>query len=907
MINMRKKCYLIKLTLIKYNIKIEETIFGGNNLEKTYEPQKIEKRIYDTWVEKGYFKATVDKNKKPFTIVIPPPNITGQLHMGHALDNTIQDIIIRFKRMQGYSALWLPGTDHASIATEAKIVEKLASEGVTKEQIGREKFLEYAWDWKNEYGGRIITQLKRLGCSCDWDRERFTMDEGLSNAVLEVFIRLYNKGLIYRGERITNWCPKCNTSISDIEVEYEEQDGNFWHIKYPLKDGDGYLMIATTRPETMLGDTAVAVNPEDERYKDLIGKNLVLPLVNKEIPIIADDYVDSEFGTGAVKITPAHDPNDFEVGMRHNLPIVRVMDDRGYINDNGGKYAGMDRYEARKQIVEDLKELGLLEKIEPHKHNVGTCQRCATVVEPFVSKQWYVSMKELAEPAIEVVKEGQIKFIPDRFSKIYYNWMENIQDWCISRQLWWGHRIPAYYCKKCGEVEVAKAMPEKCSKCGHLVFEQDPDTLDTWFSSALWPFSTLGWPEQTEDLDYFYPTDVLVTAYDIIFFWVARMIFSGIEQMKEVPFKHVLIHGLIRDEQGRKMSKSLGNGIDPLEVIDEFGTDALRFALISGNSPGNDQRFLPEKTQAARNFTNKIWNATRFVLLNFDEDVDFSKVDKEKFTVYDKWILSASNNLVKEVTENLNKYELGIALGKVYDFIWDVYCDWYIEIVKPRLFDNENESRVEAQYVLNEVLVKCMKLLHPFMPFITEEIYNSLIHDRESIMISEWPEFEESLVFSEDEEKVNIVIQAIRSIRNIRAELNVPPSRKARVIFVTEENKFQLLENSEALFNRLASASGITATNDSSIVPENSATAVIPGVEIFIPLEELIDFDKEIERLEKELEHLTEELDRVNKKLANEKFVKKAPEKIVEEERKKKEKYTEMYNNVSERIKILKK
>jgi len=876
-------------------------------LEKTFEPQKIEKRIYDTWIEKGYFKAHIDPNKKPFTIVIPPPNITGQLHMGHALDNTIQDIIIRFKRMQGYSALWLPGTDHASIATEAKIVEKLASEGLTKEKIGRDKFLEYAWEWKETYGGKIINQLKRLGCSCDWDRERFTMDEGLSDAVLEVFVRLYNKGLIYRGERITNWCTKCNTSISDIEVEYEEQDGNLWHIKYPMKEGDGYVTIATTRPETMLGDTAVAVNPEDERYKNLIGKTLILPLVNKEIPIIADDYVEAEFGTGAVKITPAHDPNDFEVGMRHDLPLVRIMDDKGFINENGGKYAGMDRYEARKQIIEDLKEINLLEKIEEHKHNVGTCQRCATVVEPVISKQWFVKMKPLAEPAIKVVREGKTKFIPDRFAKIYFNWMENIQDWCISRQLWWGHRIPAYYCQKCGEVVVAKAMPEKCPKCSHDKFEQDQDTLDTWFSSALWPFSTLGWPEETEDLKYFYPTEVLVTAYDIIFFWVARMIFSAVEQTNEVPFRHVLIHGLIRDEQGRKMSKSLGNGIDPLEVIDEFGTDALRFTLISGNSPGNDQRYLPKKTEAARNFANKIWNATRFVLLNFDEDVDFSKVDRSKFTVYDKWILSASNNLVKEVTENLNKYELGIALGKVYDFIWDVYCDWYIEIVKPRLFDKENETRLEAQYVLNEVLVKCMKLLHPFMPFITEEIYQSLIHESESIMISDWPEFDESLVFAEDEEKVNIIIKAIRSIRNIRTEMNIPPSRKAGIIFVTDENKFELLQDSESLFNRLASANGIKTTSDRSTIPENSATAVVPGIEIFIPLEELIDYEKEIERLENELKHLQDELDRVNKKLANENFVKKAPENIVEEERKKKEKYTEMYNNVLERIKILKK
>ena len=879
----------------------------ADTMAKVYDPAGVEKRIYQNWEEKGYFKGHADPDKKPFTIVIPPPNITGQLHMGHALDNTLQDILIRFKRMQGFAALWVPGTDHASIATEAKIVDAMAKEGITKDDIGREEFLKRAWDWKELYGNRIINQLKCLGSSCDWSRLRFTMDEGLSKAVLEVFERLYNKGLIYRGERITNWCPHCNTSISDIEVEYKEMEGSFWYINYPLADGSGSLMIATTRPETMLGDTAVAVNPQDEKYKDLIGKNLILPLVNKEIPIIADDYVELGFGTGAVKITPAHDPNDFEVGKRHNLEVIKVLDDRGFVNENGGKYKGMDRYEARKQIVKDLEELGLLVKIEPHKHNVGTCQRCGTVVEPMVSKQWYVKMKPLAEPAIEAVRKGDVKFVPDRFSKIYYNWMENIQDWCISRQLWWGHRIPAYYCDKCGETVVSKTTPDVCPKCGAKSFTQDPDTLDTWFSSALWPFSTLGWPDNTEDLNYFYPTDVLVTGYDIIFFWVARMIFSACEQMGEAPFKHVLIHGLVRDSQGRKMSKSLGNGIDPLEVIDEYGTDALRFALTSGNAPGNDQRYLPEKVEAARNFANKIWNATRFVLLNFDEDPDFAKVDKNKFTAADKWILSSCNKLIKEVTENLEKFELGVALSKVYDFMWDYFCDWYIEFAKPRLFDDNDPTRLEAQYVLNDVLIKCLKMLHPFMPFITEELYQSLYKDSDSIMISKWPEYDSELGYEEDAKDMETVISAIRAIRNIRLEMNVPVSKKANIIFVAKDRAADVLKNSEALFAKMASASSIAVQASKDGIPEDAAASVVDGAEIYIPLDELIDFDKEIDRLTKEKENLQKELDRVNGKLNNEKFISKAPQKVVDEEKEKLVKYQQMFDNVTERLDNLRK
>ncbi len=822
--------------------------------------------------------------------------------MGHALDNTLQDSIIRFKRMQGYETLWLPGTDHASIATEAKVVDKIKQEGLSKEDLGREKFLERVWAWREEYGGRIVNQLKKLGSSCDWERERFTMDEGLSKAVTEVFVRLYEKGLIYKGERITNWCPNCNTSISDIEVEYEEQQGHFWYINYPLADGSGSLMIATTRPETLLGDTAVAVNPEDEKYKDLVGKELILPLVNKRIPVIADDYVELGFGTGAVKITPAHDPNDFMVGKRHTLEVIPIMSSTGIINENGGKYQGMDRFEARKAIVEDLEKGGYLVKIEPYAHNVGTCQRCHTTIEPFVSTQWYVKMKPLAEPAIKAVREGETSFIPERFENTYFNWMENIQDWCISRQLWWGHRIPAYYCKDCGEMVVSRTKVDTCPKCGSKNVYQDEDTLDTWFSSALWPFSTLGWPEKTPELEYFYPTNVLVTGYDIIFFWVARMIFSGIEHMGKAPFKHVLIHGLVRDELGRKMSKSLNNGIDPLVIIKDYGTDALRYSLISGNSPGNDQRFLNSKVEFARNFGNKIWNATRFALMNFDEDFDPSKADPSKFTTEDKWILSKTNELVKAVTENMEKYELGVALTKVTDFIWDIFCDWYIELVKPRLFDKDSKTRVECQFVLNKVLVTTMKLLHPFMPFITEEIYQNLYGDAESIMISPWPVYDENLVCESAEKEMSLVIESIKAVRNIRTEMNVPNSNKTKIIFVTDKTNFDMLKDSEGALKRLANAQEIVLLETGSEINEDATCAIIDGASIYIPLKELIDAKKEVERLSKELETIESELKRATSKLANESFVAKAPEKLIAAEKEKVEKYTELQKTTKERL-----
>lgn len=878
-----------------------------NNIAKTYDPKQVEDKLYKEWMEKGYFHAVADKTKKPYTIVIPPPNITGQLHMGHALNNTMQDILIRWRRMQGYSALWVPGTDHASIATEAKIVEAMKKEGISKEDIGREKFLERAWKWREHFGGRIVEQLKKLGSSLDWERERFTMDEGLSEAVSEVFVRLYEKGLIYRGERIINWCPTCSTSISDAEVEYEEKEGNFWHIKYPIKDSSDYIVVATTRPETMLGDTAVAVNPEDDRYKNLVGKMVVLPLLNKEIPIIADSYVDKEFGTGAVKITPAHDPNDFEVGLRHSLQQIRVMDDNAIMNQNAGDYEGLDRYEARKRIVEDLQKQGLLLKIEPHTHNVGACYRCHTVIEPIISKQWFVKMKPLAEPAIDVVKDGTIKFVPERFSKIYFNWMENIQDWCISRQLWWGHRIPAYYCQECGATLVDKEMPDVCPKCGSSRIEQDNDTLDTWFSSALWPFSTLGWPKDTEELKYFYPTNVLVTAYDIIFFWVARMIFSGLEHMGKEPFNYVLIHGIVRDSQGRKMSKSLGNGIDPLEIIDQYGADALRFALTVGNSPGNDQRFSPEKIEASRNFANKVWNASRFVLMNFDENLEFSKVNPAKFTVADKWILSRMNTIIKEVTENLEKFESGIGLQKIYEFIWEEFCDWYIELVKPRLYDRESDTRLEAQYVLNYVLGNSMKLLHPFMPFITEEIYTHLVNDDITIMLSKWPEYMDEYSFPQQEKAMELIMEAIKNIRNIRAGMNVPPSKKAKVIFVTKGSEADILDSGKTFFERLASASEVIVQPDKAGIPSNAVAAIIHGAEIFIPLEELVDVEKEIERLMKEKANLEKELERVISKLGNEGFVAKAPQKLIEEEKAKKLKYQEMYDKTVERLEGLKK
>lgn len=878
------------------------------NMEKTYNPEAIEERIYKKWVDGNYFHATADKSKKPFTIVIPPPNITGQLHMGHAMDNIPQDILIRWKRMSGYCALWVPGTDHASIATEARIVEAMSKEGLTKEMLGREKFLERAWEWRAHYGGRIIEQLKKLGCSCDWDRERFTMDEGLSKAVTEVFIRLFNKGLIYRSERIINWCPKCVTSISDAEVEYEEKQGKLYYIRYPLKDMNGYVTVATTRPETMLGDTAVAVNPDDERYQSLIGKSLILPLIGREIPVIADNYVEKGFGTGAVKITPAHDPNDFEVGERHGLPVIKVMDDFAVMNENAGKFSGMDRYEARNRIVNELSELKLLEKIKEHNHNVGSCYRCDTVIEPVVSKQWFVKMKPLAQPAIEAVRNGSIRFIPDRFSKIYFNWMENIQDWCISRQLWWGHRIPAYYCLECGKIIVSADMPDICPDCGSARLIQDNDTLDTWFSSALWPFSTLGWPESTEDLEYFYPTDVLVTGYDIIFFWVARMIFSGLEHMKEKPFEHVLIHGLCRDAQGRKMSKSLGNGIDPLEVINQYGTDSLRFALTIGNSPGGDIRFSTDKVESARNFTNKIWNASRFVLLNFDETPDFSMVDQNKFTTPDRWILGKLNTLIKEIGENLNKYEFGMALQKIYDFIWDSFCDWYIEIVKPRLYDRETQDRLEALYVLNRVMCDSMKLLHPFMPFITEEIYMQLVHNNESIMISEWPSHVETSDFNQDEDMMELVMNAVRSIRNLRAEMNVPPSRKTKVFIVTEDEFVcEAFKSSLGWVERLAYAQELILSIDRNQVPADAVSVVLPRALIYIPLEELIDVGKELERLEKEKVQLEAELLRVSEKLSNEGFIAKAPMKVINEEQSKKLKYEGMYENVKKRMELLSK
>ncbi len=870
-------------------------------LEKNYNPADIETRLYEKWQEKKYFHAEVDKDKKPFTIVMPPPNITGQLHMGHALDNTMQDILIRFKRMQGYSALWVPGTDHASIATEAKIVEAMRKEGITKEEIGREKFLERAWDWKKEYGGRIVKQLKKIGSSADWDRERFTMDEGCSEAVKEVFVKLYNKGQIYKGERIINWCPKCLTSISDAEVEYEDQAGHFWHLRYPLSDGSGFIQMATTRPETMLGDTAVAVNPNDERYKDMVGKTVILPIVHREIPIIADEYVDMEFGTGVVKITPAHDPNDFEVGLRHNLPVINVMTEDAKIVDEYPKYAGMDRYEARKAIVADLEAEGVLVKIEDHSHNVGTCYRCHTTVEPRVSKQWFVKMKELAKPAIDVVKNGDTRFVPPHFDKTYFHWLEGIRDWCISRQLWWGHQIPAFYCDDCGEMAVTKDAHPVCPKCGKPM-RQDPDTLDTWFSSALWPFSTLGWPEKTEELEYFYPTSVLVTGYDIIFFWVIRMMFSGLEHMGEVPFKTVLIHGLVRDSQGRKMSKSLGNGIDPLEVIDKYGADALRFTLITGNAPGNDMRFYWERVEASRNFANKVWNASRFIMMNLPEE-GVKEVSEEALTDADKWILSKVNTLVKDVTENMEKYELGIAADKLYSFIWEEFCDWYIEMVKPRLYNDADETKTAALYTLQKVLITSLKLLHPYMPFVTEEIFCTLQDKEESIMISEWPVYTEKMVFGKEEKAVETIKEAVRNIRNIRAEMNVAPSKKAKVFVVSENEEVRnIFENGKVFFATLGYASEVLIQQDKTGIDEDAVSVLIPNAAIYMPFAELVDIEKEVERLKKEKERLTKELARVNGMLANPNFVNKAPEKKIAEEKEKLENYTQMMARVEERL-----
>ncbi|MDD6628968.1 MAG: valine--tRNA ligase [Lachnospiraceae bacterium] len=893
----------------------------SKELAKTYDPKGIEDRLYQKWLDKKYFHAEVDKTKKPFTIVIPPPNITGQLHMGHALDNTMQDILIRYKRMQGYNALWQPGTDHASIATEVKIIEKLKEEGIDKEDLGREGFLKRAWEWKEEYGGRIISQLKKMGSSCDWDRERFTMDEGCNRAVTEVFCKMHEKGWIYKGSRIINWCPVCNTSISDAEVEYEEQAGHFWHIKYPLVDENGqpskteFLEFATTRPETMLGDTAVAVNPKDERYTYLKGRQVWLPIVNKPIPVVEDEYVDMEFGTGVVKITPAHDPNDFEVGKRHNLPEINILNDDATINANGGKYEGLDRYEARKQIVEELDKEGLLVRIEDYTHNVGTHDRCKTTIEPMIKKQWFVKMDELIKPAVEAVKNGEIKLIPERMEKTYFNWTDNIRDWCISRQLWWGHRIPAYYCDKCGEVIVAKEMPAVCPKCGETHFTQDPDTLDTWFSSALWPFSTLGWPDKTEDLDYFYPTDVLVTGYDIIFFWVIRMIFSGYEQMGEKPFKTVLFHGLVRDSQGRKMSKSLGNGIDPLEIIDKYGADALRLTLITGNAPGNDMRFYYERVEASRNFANKVWNASRFIMMNMTQaeektgkrgwEVSYDDV-KASLEPVDKWILSKLNTLIQDVTDNMDHFELGIAVQKVYDFIWDEFCDWYIEMVKPRLYNKEDadeKSRNAALWTLKNVLIDALKLLHPYMPFITEEIFCTIQDEEESIMISKWPEFAQDRAFATEETAIELIKEAVRGIRNVRTQMNVAPGKKAAVYVVSDKEEVRdIFTDGKLFFTSLAGASDVTVQADKAGIADDAVSVVIPNATIYIPFAELVDIKQEIERLEKEQKRLEGELARVNGMLSNERFMSKAPEAKVLEERAKLEKYTQMMEQVEERL-----
>ncbi len=873
-------------------------------IEKTYEPANVESRHYQEWMDSGYFHAEPDPSKEPFCIVIPPPNITGQLHMGHALDNTMQDVLTRFKRMKGYCTLWLPGTDHASIATEVKIVEKLASQGLAKGDVGREGFVKLAWEWKNQYGGRIVEQLKRLGSSCDWQRERFTMDEGCSKAVREVFVRLYEKELIYRGERIINWCPCCGTSISEAEVEYEEQEGHFWHIRYPVKDQPGlFVEIATTRPETMLGDTAVAVHPEDPRYAALVGRTLILPLLDREIPVIADTYVEQDFGTGAVKITPAHDPNDFEVGLRHNLSIINILTEDAKINQAGAQYAGLDRYEARRRIVADLEALGLLVQVKPHRHNVGACYRCHTVIEPRASLQWFVRMKPLAEPAITAVQDGTIRFVPERFSKTYFNWMDNIRDWCVSRQLWWGHRIPAWHCDACGHITVSRTDPVMCGKCGGSHIRQDEDVLDTWFSSALWPFSTLGWPDMTPDLAYFYPTSVLVTGYDIIFFWVARMIFSGLEQMGRKPFSHVLMHGLVRDALGQKMSKSSGNGIDPLEVIDRYGTDALRYALTIGTAPGNDMRFSEEKLESSRNFCNKIWNAFRFVMMNFDEEADLSKADPANYTVADKWILSRLNTVAREVTENIDKYDLAIGLQKIYEFIWEEFCDWYIEMVKPRLYDRGAKGRPEALKILNDVLKDAMKLLHPYMPFITEEIYSHLETGDESIMISDWPIYADGVLHAEEERTFVTAMDIIRGIRNIRAEMNIPTGRKAKAILVTRNPALVAAFATEEInFKRLAILSGIQIQGDRTGIDDTAVSIVVDGAEIFLPLADLVDLEKETERLEKERINLLGEVERVGKKLGNEGFVSKAPAAVIDVERAKELMYREMLGKIEERI-----
>ncbi len=878
----------------------------SKELAKTYDPKGLEDRLYQKWLDKGYFHAEVNPDKKPFTIIMPPPNVTGQLHMGHALDNTIQDTLIRFKRMQGYEALWQPGTDHAAIATEVKVTNMLKEQGLDKHEMGREKFLEHAWAWKEEYGSRIINQLHKLGASADWERERFTMDEGSSAAVEEVFVRLYEKGLIYKGSRIINWCPVCQTSLSDAEVEHEDQDGFFWHINYPIVgEKDKFVEIATTRPETLLGDTAVAVNPNDERYKDIVGKMLELPLTGRQIPVIADEYVDMEFGTGCVKITPAHDPNDFEVGRRHDLEEINILNDDATINSNGGKYAGMDRYEARRAMVDELKELGLLVKVVPHNHAVGTHDRCHTTVEPMIKPQWFVNMKEMAEAAVKTLKDGNLTFVPERFDKTYLHWLENIKDWCISRQLWWGHRIPAWYCDDCGNMIVKRGTeaPCKCEKCGGTHFTQEEDTLDTWFSSALWPFSTLGWPNKTKEMEYFYPTDVLVTGYDIIFFWVIRMVFSGLEQTGKTPFHHVLIHGLVRDSQGRKMSKSLGNGIDPLEVIDKYGADALRMTLLTGNAPGNDMRFYWERVESSRNFANKVWNASRFIMMNLDAADVPKDINSDELTLADKWILSKANRLIRDVTDNMEKYELGIALSKVYDFIWEEFCDWYIEMVKPRLYSKEDKTKAAALWTLKKVLNCALKLLHPFMPFITEEIYCTLNPEEESIMISEYPVADEKMDFKAEESDTELIKDAVRAIRNTRTSMNVPPSKKATVYVVaSDEGIRRTFKESETFFETLAKADKVIVQSDKSGIEENAVSAIIPGAEFCIPFEQLVDVDKEIKRLEAEEARLTKEIARCEGMLSNEKFVSKAPEKKVNEEKEKLAGYKQMMQQVKERL-----
>ena len=874
-----------------------------HTLENKFNPKDFEDKIYKNWEEKGYFKPSEDKSKKPYTIVIPPPNITGKLHMGHALDETIQDLLIRYKRMQGYNALWLPGTDHAAIATEAKVVAKLKEEGTSKEELGREEFLKRAWEWKKEYGGIIINQIKKLGCSCDWDRERFTMDEGLSNAVKHVFVDLYNKGLIYKGKKMINWCPYCKTSISDAEVEYEEEPTHLWHIRYKVKGEENrYVVVATTRPETMLGDTGVAVHPADERYKDLVGKKVILPIMNKEIPVVADEFVEKEFGTGAVKLTPAHDPNDYESGERHGLEVVEVFDENGKMNDLVPEYAGMDIYEAREKIVEKLKEIGALVKIEDYTHNVGKCYRCHHSIEPKISEQWFVKMEPLAKPAIDAVRNGDVKFIPERFDKTYFNWMENIRDWCISRQLWWGHRIPAYYCKDCGNMQVSENEVTKCNKCGSTNIEQDDETLDTWFSSALWPFSTLGWPEQTEDFKYFYPTDTLVTGYDIIFFWVARMIFSAIEHTGQVPFKNVFIHGIVRDSQGRKMSKSLGNGIDPIEVIDKYGTDALRFSLILGISPGNDIRYMPEKLEAASNFANKLWNASKFVLGNLEnyKEIEFKDIEKS-LTYSDKWILSKLNKLVLDITNNIDGFELGVFAQKIYDFIWNEFCDWYIEMVKPRLYNEEDKTKLAAQYTLNKVLADSLKLLHPIMPFITEEIYTKLYNNNESIMISKWPEYSKNVDFDKEELAVEELKNIITGIRNIRVQRNIHPSKKSKLIFVTSESK-EAVKNSESWLLKLGFGSEIEISGSKENLPQNAMSVLANGIELYMPFEDLVDISEEKERLQKEKERLESEIQRATKMLNNPGFVNKAPVEKVQEEKDKKTKYEDMLETVKNRL-----